>query len=343
MKNSDRRYNAIQQNIWHRDWFHAFSGDEQRVYLYLLNHPNQTMLGCFVLQIGALTDDLQLSKRTAERIIRSFIQQSLISFCEHSRLCYVHEHYTCNAISSGNAALSAKKVLSDLPRSPIWLTVAGDILRQPLTQAQKGAERDKYEELVLALQHHAGAWLPGRKPLVLSLNDIDNGGSPMGRAMGTPTPSPSGALGVGVGVPLGDSAPAPVLIITPSSTTVVDTATETPAERAASPTTERWQLLQQLTAEVARYNVHPLVSDTYPAATLDAAEANLRDLQAAGVDAVAEVTMRLRRTSNLAKLKQTSCPAVIAGRMAEYALRDIPSAVDSKNTGGEYGHLEQSL
>jgi hypothetical protein len=360
-RNTDRKYNAIQQNIWHRGWFQALDGDSQRVYLYLLNHPHMTMLGCFVLSIGMLTEDLRISTRAANKAINYFSDKNYIVFCRVSRLCYVREHFTCNPISSGNVALCAQKVLEDLPKSAILLAVAGDILAHPVTKRQRGEERAKYEALVLKLQQHSGGWLPGREPLALPL-EVEKDANKTAKS-GTPPPPPPPVLPVAggggrtwgedvpqvVGEGVGDSAPAPAYIS--KHTTGEDT--QLPDISGATGSSPPWPLLSLFSDEARRYNERPVVSSTYPAATLQAAESNLADLLATGErlerppeDAVAEVVRRLRRTKNLADLRNATCPAVVIGKVAGWVWKDWAEELSEKEVAGgasgKYEHLEQA-
>ncbi|HEY3379730.1 MAG TPA: hypothetical protein VGL77_19825 [Armatimonadota bacterium] len=332
-----QRYTKLANNLFNTT-LRGLDADEQRVYFYLALHPAQTALGCYVLSIPALADDLGLSLRRVKKIITSFVSsRGFIAFDENSRVVWVKNHFDLNPICNGKSAVGATSILKELPNSPVFLDVAREILRNPLEDEQMNPqEKERWITLLLSLQEKAGAYLPGFAP-------AQDGGEIDAKVCDTVSHTHSDTQGGTVSHTLDytvcdprNRTPYTVNRIPVVGGLVVelDTNTDTPPPVAGE--SVRWPLLGRFSDEVAKYNARPLAdAGVYPAATLEGVESNLRDLQAAAqrlqVDDVQEITLRLRRPTNLADLRQASCPAVIIGRMAEYALRDLRERLEEED------------
>lgn len=331
-----QRYTKVPNNLFNTT-LRGLDPDEQRVYIYLAVNPAQTALGCYVLSIPALADDLQISLRKARKIIDVFISQhNFIAYDEKSRVVWIKNHLDLNPICSGKCAVGAASILNELPNSSLFLDVAREIMRCPLeAEGIKPEEKERWISLLLSLQEKSGGHLP-------ELDAFDELAKKNDRVSGSLFPENDHTLYKKNGDSLGDSrnrSRNPYTVNRTIDSLVVGEnaedqgATTTTTEQISSNTNERWPLLARFAGEVAKYNSRPLCDEReYPATTLEGVEGNLQDLHAVAerlhINDVQEIVLRLRRVQNIALLRQASCPAVIIGRMAEYAMRDLRPKLD---------------
>lgn len=112
-----REYGKLHTSFWSSETIRGLSDDARIMAVYLLSGPHTTMIGCFRLPDGYISEDLQMN---FERVSKGFQELFLNGFatrCERSKWVTIHKFLDWNEIENPNQAKAALKLIEQIPDS----------------------------------------------------------------------------------------------------------------------------------------------------------------------------------------------------------------------------------
>lgn len=140
-------YGAVDRRVWNDERFRSWDRDTRDVWLYLLTCPHGNRLGCFVLPVLYVADDVQISPQAARNALERLEAENRIAWDSDLRVVCIrkHLHPDYNPLANESVVKAALKDLADLPDSMICL--------RALLASAKNYSRPHYDALTEELRH----------------------------------------------------------------------------------------------------------------------------------------------------------------------------------------------
>jgi len=159
------RYQRIYTQIWFDEKFTTLSENAKFLFLYLLTCPHSNALGIFVLPKGYICEDLGWSMERLNKPFAELLSQGFILYDERVKLICIKNHLKHNPIENQNQVKSAKKILEQLPKSSLFLTILEQLNKEyhkplrellqeryskPETETETYTETEKEKDIYIA-------------------------------------------------------------------------------------------------------------------------------------------------------------------------------------------------
>lgn len=116
------RYQYITSKIWHDEKFTNLSADAQRLFFYILTCPHSNIIGLYVLKPGYACEDLRCTGKDFERTLKALTDALFVSYDGSTGVIYIRNFLKHNPLTNPNQIKGARKIFSQLPKSPLLLT-----------------------------------------------------------------------------------------------------------------------------------------------------------------------------------------------------------------------------
>lgn len=114
------RYQKIYTQIWHDEKFRALPEDGRALFFYLMTCSQSNMIGLFVLPKLYMQADLDWAEERLGIAFKELYAKGFIKYDEEVRLLLICNHLKHNKIENKNCAISAVKILKQIPKSPLY-------------------------------------------------------------------------------------------------------------------------------------------------------------------------------------------------------------------------------
>lgn len=129
------RYQNIHSQIWHDEKFRTLSSDAKHLFLYVMTSPHSNAIGLYVCPKEYICADLGWAITRVVKAFSELLQANLILYDEFCNLICIINHLKYNPIINKNQAISAAKIVKELPRSKLYsiiLKQLQEIYHEPL-------------------------------------------------------------------------------------------------------------------------------------------------------------------------------------------------------------------
>lgn len=113
------RYIRIKSRFWSDEKVLTWDNDTKFLALYLMTSKHNTILGCCILPKLYICADLGWSEEQLAEPFAKLLEDGFMQYDDHNRLLLINNFLEHNPIVNGNQAIAAKKVLMELPKSPL--------------------------------------------------------------------------------------------------------------------------------------------------------------------------------------------------------------------------------
>ena len=114
-----RAYGVIETGFWQNPKIRALDRNSREMLLYLYTCPHGNSVGCFMLPLGYVMDDLDLDQDKARVHLRHLVACGFIERNEDTGLTRIVGWWGHNKIDNPGVAAAACKQLAGLPADPI--------------------------------------------------------------------------------------------------------------------------------------------------------------------------------------------------------------------------------
>lgn len=148
-----REYGVLHSSFWTSPSMQGLSDQAKLLAAYLICGPHTTMLGCFRLPAGYITEDLGWPEKKAKTTLAELFQNGFIGYDQKTSWIHIRNFLTWNPLENPNQGKAAEKQFEQLPD---WLSLKADVAFQLLKYASRLREefRNSLETL----------WQPLRNP-----------------------------------------------------------------------------------------------------------------------------------------------------------------------------------
>ena len=114
------RYTKIHTQIWNDEKFIKLSSSQQRLFLYILTSPHSNLIGFYVLKKTYIQGDLEVLPKDLAKDLAKLCLEGLISYDDTLQVVLIHNWMKHNPITNPNQRVSAKKIVSELPKTYLF-------------------------------------------------------------------------------------------------------------------------------------------------------------------------------------------------------------------------------
>lgn len=125
-----REYAKVSTSIWNSQKFDKVGDDARLLYLYLHTYPHGNAIGCFVLKVGYVTEDLRWTAERYQKALESLSEAFLIAFDTPEKLVRIVDFIKNDPFTNPNQAAGALKQAANLPNCHLKVCVLKDFLQQ---------------------------------------------------------------------------------------------------------------------------------------------------------------------------------------------------------------------
>lgn len=118
-----REYGKIKSSFWTNAKIRNLSENARHLLLYIYSCPHGNSIGCFVLPLGYICEDMGWDMERVTKLVRELNSNGFIDRDESTRLIRINSWWEHNSIENLNVAKSAVKTLSMLPKCPLLFEV----------------------------------------------------------------------------------------------------------------------------------------------------------------------------------------------------------------------------
>jgi len=165
MANNEGRYSRIKSRFWRDEKSGQWDNDTKLLALYLLTCPHGNILGCFVLPKLYICADLHWTEERLREPFAKLLREGFIEYDENTSLLFVTNWLKHNPLENRNQAIAGVKVIKELPKSHI---------------------------LVSLLRHIESENKPHMQALIAALNAMKPFGKPFPKQLEEPLPEQNG-------------------------------------------------------------------------------------------------------------------------------------------------------
>jgi hypothetical protein len=119
------RYQKIESKIWNDEKFIKLAPMEQRLFFYILTSPHGNIIGLYVLKEGYACEDLKCLPKDFRKELKILIESGLIKYDHDVTVVWIKNFLKHNPITNPNQVIAAKKILSELPKTPLIRNLKG--------------------------------------------------------------------------------------------------------------------------------------------------------------------------------------------------------------------------
>lgn len=114
-----RKFGKIETGFWRNPKVRSLGEDAQRLLLYLLTCPHGNALGCFVLPMAYVADDLKWSVEKSKRTFSELLANGFVSRDEAVDLVLIKGWWGHNTVENPNVAKGIIAAVKALPKSEL--------------------------------------------------------------------------------------------------------------------------------------------------------------------------------------------------------------------------------
>lgn len=150
------RYQKIESKIWNDEKFIKLKPMEQRLFFYILTSPHGNIVGLYVLKEGYACEDLKCLPKDFRKGLGILLESKLIEYDHRVCVVWIKNFLKHNPITNPNQVIAAKKILSELPKTPLIRNLKGlikgltedliEALTEGLSKPETDSETDTEEE-----------------------------------------------------------------------------------------------------------------------------------------------------------------------------------------------------
>lgn len=123
-----REYGKIKTSFWSSRKVRVLSDDAKLLFTYLVACPHGNSIGCFVLPMGYVTEDMGWSTQKCSECIRELVSNGFIERDEGTRVTRIVSWWEHNTIENGNVARSVANLAEALPSCGVSHRTVHEIL-----------------------------------------------------------------------------------------------------------------------------------------------------------------------------------------------------------------------
>jgi hypothetical protein len=110
-----REYGKIKTGFWHNKKARVLTDDAKLLLIYLISCPHGNSIGCFVLPMGYITEDMDWSQQKASDRLKELAANGFIERDEETRVVRLTTWWEHNSIENGNVAKGVVSIAENLP------------------------------------------------------------------------------------------------------------------------------------------------------------------------------------------------------------------------------------
>ncbi len=122
-----RTYGRIETAAWRSSKLKGVGANAKLLWAYLIACPHGNAFGCFVLPMGYVAIDLELSPLEAEQAMAALLERGLVERDLEADLVRIVGWWGHNQVENGNVAKGISRALRALPRSRLTETVLKEL------------------------------------------------------------------------------------------------------------------------------------------------------------------------------------------------------------------------
>lgn len=115
-----RDYGKVHTSFWTSRDILDLSDDAKLLALYLLSSPHSTIIGCFRLPDGYLSEDLGWSSFRATKALHELFEKGFANRCETTKWVWVYRFLKWNLPENPNQWKAAQKIAATIPAECVW-------------------------------------------------------------------------------------------------------------------------------------------------------------------------------------------------------------------------------
>lgn len=121
-----RDYGKLFCAFWTSDTIQKLSDDAKLLAAYLLTNEHCTLIGCYRLSNGYVSDDLAWEESRVTKGFAELFNKGFATRCEASKWVLIHKYLEWNPLENPNQHTAAKRMFEKMPDS---VSVKGDLAR----------------------------------------------------------------------------------------------------------------------------------------------------------------------------------------------------------------------
>jgi|TARA_Y100000310_G_scaffold37766_1_gene35415 hypothetical protein len=113
------RYQKIHSQIWHDEKFINLTSSQKLLFFYILTSPHCNAIGCYILPMGYISEDLQAPSKSLRRGLEALQKRGFIVYDNKTRMLLISNFLKHNPVNNKNIAICAMNIIKKLSQSVV--------------------------------------------------------------------------------------------------------------------------------------------------------------------------------------------------------------------------------